>query len=304
MEKLKVQIGSCLFCLLFVFATPVFADNTVSYSKLKFEHQTIVVRRADGSATNAKFLAELILLRDGRANGGFGIWESPSGPLTLYRVVEGNENGHSYSFKAKRLYPQPNPDIFVKITIDRNPTRGDGSVRFVTGGLSLGESPLTFTAKSAISEGSAPVRVVDSEFSFAALESPPQIVEIASPTGIEISNFNSAALVFPTVGAIGFFKLTSFGGPAAEYHYGTGVYKTMSGAVSWAFMGGAKNILSPNDEIMIVVRPDPDPSEPCRIYDILGTQGPIKHFEAWTTATSFTISLRRLANPSLPPSGW
>lgn len=55
-------------------------------------------------------------------------------------------------------------------------------------------------------------------------------------------------------------------------------------------MAGADNNVVPGDGIMIMVRPHLEPTEPCRIYDILGTNTPSwKHFEAETEVTAFKI---------------
>jgi hypothetical protein len=51
-----------------------------------------------------------------------------------------------------------------------------------------------------------------------------------------------------------------------------------------------ENDLTPGDAIMIMIRPHPDPSEPCRIYDIAGTQvNSTVHFEAEALVTRFPI---------------
>jgi len=280
------QLTFCMV-LLAVFALPAAAAENFAYQKLKFDHQLAEIRRSDGTVTPARFLGEMILLRDGRANGGFGIWEQSSpGSLTLYRVVEGKNNGPFFTFRGQRLFPLPAQQITVSLDTDKNIVPA-GSVRFLvdSGGVQLNLAPV-----GSISSGSGAVSVIDSEFSFANLNAPPQTVEVSSVTDIVISSFNSAGLVFPTVGAIGLFNLTNPGGPPGQYHYGTGVYKTMDGGLTWLLMATAENNLTPTDGIMIMVRPEPGSTEPCRIYDIAGTNTPsLKHFEAATVVTSYKI---------------
>jgi len=292
-SKLCKQIIVYLALNLFLLAgisVPVAAEVT-SLTKIEFSTQTVRLRRTDGSVSSARFLAEIILLQDGRANGGFGIWEqdSPDG-LSLYRIVEGKKNGSRFLFKAQRLSPLPALEITV--TFEPAPDSGPtGSVTFFIDGVrGTDDQPLNLVANATLEQNRASLGVLDAYFNFVFINAPPQTVEIASVTDLIISPFNTVALVFPNVGAIGFMRFEALKRDPVEYHYGTGVYKTTDGGQTWMFAATAANSLTPSDGIMIMIRPHPDPSEPCRIYDIAGTQvNSHLHFEAETLVTRFTI---------------
>ena len=292
-SKLCKQIIVYLALNLFLLAgisVPVAAEVT-SLTKIEFSTQTVRLRRTDGSVSSARFLAEIILLQDGRANGGFGIWEqdSPDG-LSLYRIVEGKKNGSRFLFKAQRLSPLPALEITV--TFEPAPDSGPtGSVTFFIDGVrGTDDQPLNLVANATLEQNRASLGVLDAYFNFVFINAPPQTVEIASVTDLIISPFNTVALVFPNVGAIGFMRFEALKRDSVEYHYGTGVYKTTDGGQAWMFAATAANSLTPSDAIMIMIRPHPDPSEPCRIYDIAGTQvNSHLHFEAETLVTRFTI---------------
>jgi hypothetical protein len=261
----------------------------LQYNKLVFNRQTIEIQKADGSVANAQFLSEIILLKDGRANGGFGILgQGAAETLSLYRVSEARKTGPFFTFKGERLYPLPVQEITVRLPWPQGqaPT---GSVKFLIDGPTSSDS-LSLTANGTAASGSGPINFIDSEFSFVFLNAPPQTVEVASATDLIISPFNSAALIFPTVGGIGSLDLTAPTGEPLPYHYGPGVYKTTNGGQTWAVMAMAENHITPREGIMIMIRPHPDPFEPCRIYDIAGTQVPtLKHFEAETSLTPYKL---------------
>ncbi len=292
--KLKVFDRLLIVAVLLCIPSVAWATQriqTFQYSRFNFDSQAVELRKADGTVAAAKFLSEIIILKDGRANGGFGILETgPKEALSLYRVTEGRRTGLSFTFKGQRLFPLPALGVTVTFQWPQG-TGPDGSVRFIIDLPIPGDvNSLSLTANGTIADGSSSLDLINSDFTFASLDAPPQTVEIATLTDFVIGSFNSAALTFPTVGVIGTLDLTLPGATPAHYYYGPGVYKTMNGGSSWAFMAMADNRLIPGDRIMIMVRPHPDPSEPCRIYDILGTQTPsLKHFEAETLVTSFKI---------------
>ena len=62
-------------------------------------------------------------------------------------------------------------------------------------------------------------------------------------------------------------------------------FKTTDGGTTWTLQARAVN--APGDEITVIIRPDPLHSEPCRIYDILGTQVGTVRFEAQASITIF-----------------
>lgn len=265
-----------------------------TYSKIDFNTQTVVLRNADGTVSSAKFLSEIILLQDGRANGGFGIWEQGSADgLSLYRIVEGKKNGSRFTFRAQRLSPLPALEITVTFAPAQGPSP-TGSVTFFIDGVSRADGgPVSLTANGIVNQGSESIGLLDAYFTFVFINAPLQTVPIASVTDLYISPFNSAALVFPNVGAIGFLKMNTSAGQPVEYFYGTGVYKSIDGGRTWMLAATAENSLVPGDSVMIMIRPHPDPSEPCRIYDILGTQvNSHLHFEAETLVTRFKIEER------------
>jgi len=68
------------------FAPSTSAQTSFAYQKIKVGYQPVQVRRGDGSVFTAEFLAEFILLSDGRANGGFGIWDLEA--KTFFRCIE------------------------------------------------------------------------------------------------------------------------------------------------------------------------------------------------------------------------
>jgi hypothetical protein len=288
-SKLLIISSAFSLTLLIAFATQAAEQVSFSYDRIFIEAQAVELRKSDGSIANAKFLSEIIVLKDGRANGGFGILERGAvETLSFYRVTQGKKTGASFTFKGQRLYPLPSSEITVRLYWPQGqaPT---GSVTFFVDGItpSVG-NPLSLVANGTLATGSGPINLIDSEFNFVFLNSPPQTVEIATVTDLIISPFNSAALIFPTVGLIGSLELTSPARQPVRYHYGPGVYKTTNGGQTWMVMAMAENSLIPGDGIMVMVRPHPDPSEPCRIYDIAGTQVPsLQHFEAETLVTSF-----------------
>jgi hypothetical protein len=265
-----------------------------NYNKIVFNHQTVELRKADGTVSSAKFLSEIILLQDGRANGGFGIWEPAAGDaLSLYRIVEGKRNGSRFTFKAQRLSPLPALEITV--TFAPAPiTQPTGTVTFLIDGVTRADGgPISLIANGTVDQGSGSIGFLNAYFTFVLINAPQQSVAIATLTQLYISRFENVALVFPSVGAIGLLKLEAPSGEPVQYHYGTGVYKTIDGGQTWMIAASAENNLTPGDGIMIMVRPHPDPSEPCRIYDILGTQvNSHLHFEAETLVTNFTIGER------------
>lgn len=274
------------------------------FHKISFQYQIVEVRKADGGVARGDFAAEMILLPDGRANGGFGIWEhgSTAAPL-LYRVVAGEasindrQRPFDWKFYAKRINGSAD-----EITINISPAPGSlpaGSVTFFVDGVNAADgTPLSFQAEGNTHRESArDLTQVDALFSFVYVNAPPQTVEVATLTDLYISTFQNVGLLFPNAGAIGSLELTTPSGEPVRYHYGPGVYKTSDSGKTWvlhAISNYAK--LRPSGEAIIIVRPDSDASEPCRIYDIAGTQvhttlgSGVAHFEAETLVTRFTIA--------------
>ena len=64
-----------------------------SFNKIEIGYSPVQASKSDGTMVSGEFAAEMFLLPDGRANGGWGLWEHGStDALTLYRVVEGRQS--------------------------------------------------------------------------------------------------------------------------------------------------------------------------------------------------------------------
>jgi len=271
------------------------------FHKIAFQRQTVDLLRADGSTSPAEFLSEVILLPDGRAGGGFGLWEHslPDG-LALYRAVEGrvvNRLGPVYEFKARRL----SPPSAAEITVTLHPAPGhppEGTVRFFIDGLSsAGGQPLSFAARGRVHTQHSPTAtpsdfVADSVF----INAPPQTVVVETRTGTSTAVFATRAMVFPAVAAIGFAVLTNRPGIAPIDIRFTGGQMNFGDddEFNWGLIHGRtqqKGPARPLPVLLVIANMD-DASEPCRIYDILGWQGRIVHFEADTTITRLTFETR------------
>jgi len=253
--------------------------------------QTVLLQKAGGVVSRAELVAEIILLDDGRTNGGFGVWETyPLGAPSLYRVVSGKRRGSVSTFNAVRLSPQPALESTISLEPigDVTPT---GSVTFLVDGIPTADgTPATLMANGRSEKAAGTISVLDASFTFVHVNAPPQIVEIASATDLVLANLNTVALIFPTAGAMGFLRIMPASGGATEAYYGTGVYKSIDGGRSWMLAASAENPFTPGYARMIMIRPLPDPTEVCRIYDVVGPQvNSSLHFEAETDVTSFKL---------------
>jgi len=249
----------------------------------------VSLHNADGTVTTAKFLFEIILLDDGRANGGIGVWESHVSAPLFYRVVSGRRRGAFYAFKAARL---SNPALEITVNFqpvgDSTPT---GSVTFFIDGIPRGDgTPSSLTTNGRLEKVKAPFIYLADFSAVQHINAPSQTVQIATATDLVLATFSTTVLVFPTVGAMGFLRMTTPSGETTDHFYGTGVYKSVDGGRTWMFAASAENPLTPGDPIMVMIRPHPDPIEVCRIYDIAGTQVSVPmHFEAETDVTTFKL---------------
>jgi hypothetical protein len=216
----------------------------------------------------AEFLSEIVLLPDGRATGGFGIWEL-HGPdvLSLYQVSEGRNNGPFFTFKAKRLTVVPADEITINVRVGGSaPT---GSVTFIIDGLN--GLHLTLTAKGTQTQ-------TDTLPQFGLIRAEPQTVLVETFTGNYTASFENIALVFSGGSTIGSLVLSSPNGTLQKIRIKGGEIDFKNGSVSWLRGQRTEPSADPLPVLMVIANQD-GPTEPCRIYDIAGTQVPA-HFEA------------------------
>jgi len=256
--------------------TPPTSAQPFAYGKIEIEYQAVHVRRGDGSVFTAEFLSEFVLFPDGRANGGFGMWElSGKDVLSLYRVTEGRNNGPFWSFKATRLAAEP-ADL---ITIEARVGGGlvpQGTVTFIidgTNGLHL-----TFTARALINDGCKGGSCPDPPPTFGLVHAEPQTVLVETFTGNYTASFENVALVLSDGRAIGSLVLSSPNGLPQRIRIKGGEIDFHNGNVTW-LRGQTGRSANPLPAMIVIRQVNDDPTEPCRIYDIAGTQVPA-HFEA------------------------
>ena len=262
---------------------PSTSAQTLTYGKIENYDNEVQVRRADGSVFTAEFLAEFVLFEDGRANGGFGMW-GLTGPnvLSLYRVTEGRNNGPYWSFKATRLGADPADQITIEARVGGGsvPT---GTVTFIidgTNGLHL-----TFSARALINDGCKGGRCTDPPPTFGLVRAVPQTVLVETFTGNYTASFENIALVLSEGRAIGSLVLTGPNGVLQKIRIKGGEIDFRNGNVSW--LRGQTTTADPLPVLMVIANQD-GPTEPCRIYDIAGTQVPA-HFEAQGRITGLAV---------------
>ncbi|HEX3248780.1 MAG TPA: hypothetical protein VHS05_05080 [Pyrinomonadaceae bacterium] len=264
MKAKVIHTGICLL----LFAMSVLAQTRVLFERLKTDYQVVEVRRTDGNVFRAEFLSEIVLLPDGRATGGFGIWEL-HGPdvLSLYQVSEGRNNGPFFTFKAKRLTVVPADEITINVRVGGSaPT---GSVTFIIDGLN--GLHLTLTAKGTQTQ-------TDTLPQFGLIRAEPQTVLVETFTGNYTAGFENIALVFSGGSTIGSLVLSSPNGTLQKIRIKGGEIDFKNGSVSWLRGQRTEPSADPLPVLMVIANQD-GPTEPCRIYDIAGTQVPA-HFEA------------------------
>jgi len=249
------------------YSIPPTSAQTFAYGKIEIDYQPVQVRRGDGSVFTAEFLAEFVLFSDGRANGGFGMWEL-NGPnvLSLYRVTEGRNNGPFWSFKATRLAAEPADLITIEARVGGGsvPT---GTVTFIidgTNGLHL-----TFSARTVINDGCKGGRCTDPSPAFGLVRAEPQTVLVETFTGNYTASFENVALVLSGGNAIGSLVLSGPNGSLQRIRIKGGEIDFRNGNVSW-LRGQTNTSADPLPVLMVIANQD-GPTEPCRIYDIAGT---------------------------------
>jgi hypothetical protein len=266
------------------FAPSTSAQTSFAYQKIKVGYQPVQVRRGDGSVFTAEFLAEFILLSDGRANGGFGIWDlEGKDVLSLYRVTEGKNNGPFWTFKATRLAAEPADLITIEARVGGGsvPT---GSVTFIIDGVN--GLHLTFNVRAEINDGCTGGRCTGPLPQFGLVRAEPQTVLVETFTGNYTANFENVALVLSEGRAIGSLVLSSPDGSLQKIRIKGGEIDFRNGNVSW-LRGQTSTTADPLPVLMVIANQD-GPTEPCRIYDIAGTQVPA-HFEAQGRITGLAV---------------
>ena len=260
---------------------PSTSAQSFAYGKIEMNYREVQVLRGDGTVVNGEFLAEFVLFPDGRANGGFGMWDLEGKDiLSLYRVTEGRNNGPFWTFKAKRLAGDPLDVITIDVRVDVSIAPA-GSVTFFHVTTS---SQMTFTAQGEVSNCSS--RCTEPLPQFGLIRAEPQTVLVESFAGNYTASFENVALVLSEGRAIGSLVLSSPNGLPERIRIKGGEIDFRNGNVSWlrGQTGGSANQLPATIRI---VNAD-SPTEPCRIYDIAGTQVPA-HFEANGRITSLVV---------------
>jgi len=252
-----------------------------AYDKIQIDYTIAQVQRGDGSVFTSEFLAEFVLFTDGRANGGIGIWDlEGKDVLSLYRVTDGRNNGPFWTFKAKRLAGDPLDVITINVRVGTRIVPA-GSVTFVDISTS---SQVTFSAQAEVTNCSS--RCTEPPPQFGLIRAEPQTVLVQSFAGNYTASFENVALVLSERRAIGSLVLSGPNGFLQRVRIKGGEIDFRNGNASWLIgqTGGSAN---PTPTTIRIVTVD-DPSEPCRIYDIAGTQVPA-HFEADGRITSLVV---------------
>jgi hypothetical protein len=268
-----------------IFAPSILAQTSFAYQRIKVGYQSVAVRRADGSVFTAEFLSEFVLFSDGRADGGFGIWElNGANVLSLYRVTEGRNNGPFWTFKGSRLAAAPADLITINARVGGG-TTPTGTVTFIIDGVN--GLHLTFNVRAEISDGcTGGGRCTDTLPQFGLVRADPQTVLVETFTGNYTASFENVALVLSDGNAIGSLVLSSPNGSLQMIRIKGGEIDFRNGNVSW-LRGQTNTTADPLPVLMVIANQD-SPTEPCRIYDIAGTQVPA-HFEAQGRITGLAV---------------
>lgn len=266
------------------------AQTSLTYTKLEMSYQSVDFRRGDGSVFKGEFAAQFLLFSDGRANGGFGLWDlGEPNALSLYHVTEGRNNGPYWTFKATRLSPEPSESLTINARVGGGsvPT---GSVTFIIDGVN--GSHLTFIAWAEINDGCSGGRCTDPPPQFGLIRAEPQTVLVETFTGNYTANFDNIALVLSGGDAIGSLSLSSPDGSLQRIRIKGGEIDFRKGEAQVAWLRGLTIPASgdPLPVLMVIANQD-GPTEPCRIYDIAGTQVPA-HFEAQGRITGLAVDPR------------
>ena len=295
------RLSICAALLTILASSARAATDTVSfrYGGLVVRHGQVLATKPDGLMTRAEFAAEITVLSDGRLVGGFGLWELGTPDiLSLYRMVEvDSHTGPFFTFKAQRLSPSPASGITITLRRLANPGLGsDGSVTFFIDGVPASDGqPLSFTVEGEwISDCVGGKGCHGTLPEFAYINSPAETVVAQGITGPYTATFENVALVFSSDLAIGRFTLSSPTGAPQNAHIVSGHVQVQNGEAINAWLRGqptSSESKQPLPVLMVIANQDFFEAEPCRIYDILGTQSPVR-LEAHTMITRFTLEPR------------
>jgi hypothetical protein len=265
--------------------TPSTSAQTFAYGKIEIDYREVQVQRGDGSVFTAEFVAEFVLFEDGRANGGFGMWNL-TGPnvLSLYGVTEGRNNGPYWSFKATGLAAEPADQITIEARVGGGSVP-PGSVTFTIDGAN--GLHLTFSALALINDGCKGSRCTDPPPTFGLVRAERQTVLVETFTGNYTASFENIALVLSEGRAIGSLVLSAPNGSLQKIRIKGGEIDFRNGNVSWLRGQATTPSADPLPVLMVIANQD-SPTEPCRIYDIAGTQVPA-HFEAQVHITGLAV---------------
>jgi hypothetical protein len=272
------------------FAPSSTAQTSLEYQKIEITYQRGDFRRGDGSVFSGDIAAEFVLFSDGRATGGFGLSEiGGANTLSLYRVNEGRNNGVFWLFKATRLAPEPSDSITISARAG-GASVPTGSVTFIIDGAN--GLHLTFTVRAKINDGCSGGRCPAPAPQFGLIRAEPQTVLVETFTGNYTANFDNIALVLSAGNAIGSLVLSSPDGSVQRIRIKGGEIDFRNGEAQVAWLRG--NTIPPSGDplpVLMVIANQDGPTEPCRIYDIAGTQVPA-HFEAQGRITGIAIDPR------------
>jgi hypothetical protein len=210
----------------------------------------------DVVTTAGEFVAEITILSDGRVYGGFGLRESGTGVLSLYRVVAMQQTGDHFRFEAERLWPSTATGIHFNVK-----RRGNSRDEvFVVDGLPTSDGrPLSFTAEGTMSSdciGDPPCKALP-EFSF--IKSPAETLVAQGLTGPYTATFENVALVFSNGLAIGSFALTAPDGTPQNARIVSGEVQFQNGEAINAWLRGKTSTAedsSPMPVLMVIANRD------------------------------------------------
>jgi len=286
-------------------SVPAAAQQVLTFTKVNLDYQVVEVHKADGTISSAEFLSEITLLPDGRANGGFGIWElGAPDVLSLYHVFEGHRSvdrrtGPFYSFRAERLAPLPATEITITLRpVQSHLPTPTGTVKFIIT-LELVDNSsialLSFNANGQVNQGCVGPAPCDGglpEFGF--VRTPPQAVVIQTLQGNYTANVENVALVFSHDRAIGLLSLSGPDGTVHALRVTGGELFLPDAPHAGAIAGLIKSAPPPVQDSLpplpvVTLITDQGSSIPGLSYDIISPQTGPAHFEVQGRITGIAL---------------